>query len=62
MTPFPRMMMMSKQIQKVFFGHLESLEVVDEDVGEPQLVDKLQVHWDHGLLSRMDVVTLYDQR
>ena len=50
------MMMMSKQILK---GHLESLEVVYEDVWEPELVDKLQVHWDHGLLSRMDVMTLY---
>ena len=46
--------------KKVLFGHLESLEVVYEDVGEPELVDKLQVHWDHGLLSRMDVMTLYN--
>ena len=25
--------------------HLEGLEVVNEDVGNPEVVDQLQVHW-----------------
>ena len=29
------------------FYCLESLEVVDEDVGHPELLDKLKVHGDH---------------
>ena len=27
--------------------HLESLEVVDENVGQPQMVDQLHVDWHH---------------
>ena len=27
---------------------LESLEVVDEDIGEPEVIDQLNIHWDHG--------------
>ena len=45
--------------KKVLFGHLESLEVVYEDVREPELVDKFQVYRDHGLLSKIDDMT-YD--
>ena len=27
---------------------LESLEIVDEDVGEPEMIDQLDIYWDHG--------------
>ena len=30
--------------------HLESLEIVDENVGQPELVDELEVHRDHRRL------------
>ena len=30
-------------------NHLECLEVVDKDIGEPEMVDQLQVHGDHGV-------------
>ena len=31
------------------FHHLEGLEVINEDVWKPQLIDQLQVHRDHGI-------------
>ena len=31
------------------FNHLECLEVVDKDIGEPEMVDQLQVDGDHGV-------------
>ena len=33
--------------------YLESLEIVDEDVGEPELVDELEVDGDHGALAEV---------
>ena len=30
-------------------NHLECLEVVDKDIGEPEMVDQLQVDRDHGV-------------
>ena len=30
-------------------NHLECLEVVDKDIGEPEMVDQLQVDGDHGV-------------
>ena len=32
--------------------YLESFEIVDENIGEPELVDKLQVDRNHGSLAQ----------
>ena len=38
--------------------YLESLEIVDEDIGQPEVVDQLQVDRDHGLRGDDGVVQL----
>ena len=42
--------------------YLESFEVVDEDVWKPELVDQLEVDWDHGVLVGYGAENKFDLR
>jgi hypothetical protein len=39
-------------------SHFESFEIVDEDVGQPEVVDELEVDGDHGLGGGHRVIEL----
>ena len=37
------------------FDDFESLEIVNEDVGKPEIVDEVQVHWDKGVSALVEL-------